>query len=199
MPLQEPAQTISAVGNSAVLSPKPQQDTEALITISGIYAGFKFVVEATYDGTNYAGVQCMRYDTGVNVNGGCKVAPDDNATAFYRVPLVQQFSALRVRCTDLTSGSVTVLLASNSFFTSAASSNAVLSGVSGQQVKDDSVPVVLASNQFATPAAGPATPAGGPGPITPGYSQDRELIEQLKTLNHQFRFYMTFMMSALSH
>lgn len=74
------------------------------ITISGTYAGVTFVIEATDDGTNWYGLQCINNATG---QAAATWTPGTNASASYDTA-VGGYTQIRVRATAWTSGTANV-------------------------------------------------------------------------------------------
>jgi len=97
-----PAQTtgsLSATG-SVTLTKSPK-DTLTFIQISGTYGTVQFVVEGSKDGSKYAALAALRYDTGAVVTG--TISPSDNATQLWKVPS-EGLVNVRARVTAIASG-----------------------------------------------------------------------------------------------
>ncbi len=96
--------SIAASADTVVLT-KPQTDTVAVFDISGTYGTFTFVFEGTLTGTTYKPLAAIQSDTGASATG--TIAPGDNTSRVWNVPCMG-CSAVRMRCTALSSGTVLV-------------------------------------------------------------------------------------------
>lgn len=111
-----PASTTSTITTStgtATLT-KPDTDTMTHIGIYGTYGTFTFVVEGSLDGTNWAPIGCLLQTALTSTPLSSTVSPADNAVLVYRVPSAA-YVGVRVRATALSTGSVGVVLKSNSY------------------------------------------------------------------------------------
>jgi hypothetical protein len=113
---QVPATTLTATGQVAFPAPgKNVNDTEVIIAISGNFTGCSGKVEASYDGTNWAGVQSKRLDTGAVVNGGVVIALTDATPLLLSVSGVQGLPNVRFNCTIYGALNLTIALQSQAF------------------------------------------------------------------------------------
>jgi hypothetical protein len=130
---------IAAAGQAggAVLQ-LPGSDTEAIVVISGTFAGLVLFFDASRDQVPqsvYFPVLAVRMsDLATQVSDPNGVPTADGATRAWRVLGLEGCTALRVWASGLASGTVAVQLASGSFFASSPVASAIGSGLTTTQV-----------------------------------------------------------------
>lgn len=131
--------SISAAGSTGGVSLQlPGSDTEAIVVVSGTFAGLTLFVDASRDQQPQAvwfpvlAVRMSDLATQVCDPSGFAVA--DSTTRAWRVLGLEGCTALRVWAVTLTGGTVAVQLASGSFFASSPVASAIGSGLTTSQV-----------------------------------------------------------------
>lgn len=102
--------SLTDVGSVTLL--KQTTDTLAVLAINGTYGTVTFVIEGTIDGSNWAPVAAVDYETGEIVTG--TIAPADNVERIWKVPC-EHLSGIRARVTAIASGTAAFVINSDSF------------------------------------------------------------------------------------
>ena len=104
--------TGSLTGTGSVTHGKPPGEATAFIQISGTYGTVTFVIEGSFDGSNFFALAAVAESTGTLTTG--TIAPTDNSTVGYRVPS-EGLTSVRARATAVGSGTAAFALTSGDF------------------------------------------------------------------------------------
>lgn len=104
--------TTTAVTTSSTSCPNTlgTLDNEGFVYIDPTVAftGVTGLIQGSYDGTDYFGLQCYRASTGVVTNGGSTITLTDSTADFYRVPKIQGLAAIRFLSNGFSTGTCNV-------------------------------------------------------------------------------------------
>lgn len=104
--------TGSLAATGSVTLSKNGTDTLTLVQVSGTYTGVSLVFEGSVDSTNWFGLAALETDTGSLLTG--TISPANSATLCWKLPS-EGLGGVRLRVTAISTGSLAVVLQSNSF------------------------------------------------------------------------------------